>query len=181
VSWMILRSAPAVSPAEQEMQRVTHTMRAAEIDEASIQSALAYLRLYFYVVHTGKGWEELQQAIRHAGEAEWLTFVDQPEQPDQLSWWRDHHDFDPAAVLPGIDLPVLAFYGERDNVVPFARNEGLLRRYLEQGGSDLTVKRLPRADHRLETPMGRDETGRWDWPRIAPGLFEAVDEWIAAR
>lgn len=180
VSWMILRSAPAVTPAEQEIQRVVHTMRAAELDEPSIQSALAYMRLYFYSAHTGEGWEELQRAIERGGEATWLTYVDQPERPDQLQWWRNHLDFDPAAVLPRLDIPVLAFYGERDNVVPFARNEGLLRQYLEKGGAELTVKRFLRADHRLETPMGRDDSGRWDWPRIAPGLFTAVDEWLSA-
>ena len=37
---------------------------------------------------------------------------------------------------------------------------------------------FPRADHRIELPMGADENGQWRWPRIAPAMLDTLADWL---
>jgi len=40
---------------------------------------------------------------------------------------------------------------------------------------------LSAEDHGLEVPGGTGPDGRWRFPRKAPGLFEAIDAWLAEQ
>ncbi|MGH7658677.1 MAG: hypothetical protein ACREL6_10630, partial [Gemmatimonadales bacterium] len=67
-----------------------------------------------------------------------------------------------------------------DVVVPPELNIPRLLEILPPG-ADVTVMSLPRADHTLEQPSGRDAAGIWKFPRKAPGLFDAMSAWLAGR
>lgn len=182
IAFVILGSAAAVTPGQQEMQKVEAGMRDDGMDEEQIQDALAYYGLYFHVARTGRGWDCLAAAMQDAEGFTWFTYVDQPRQLEDLAWWHANHDFQPRSYLPHIKVPVLALYGGGDWMTPPAANAALLEDLIRSGGNeDVTVAVFPRADHRVELPMGPDENGRWRWPRIAPAMLETVTAWLQDR
>ena len=180
VSFLVIASAPAVTPAEQEVERVVYHLRDDKAPESEILDAVSYLRLYFYVARTGKGWNLLEDETETAKAAPWGEKVSHPRRLEDLQWWKRHMDFDPAAILPKVSVPVLALYGSRDRYVPPVENAGKLEAYLRSGGnSDVTVRIFDEADHRLEMPMGKWKDGRWHWARIAS--LDTIGAWLAAH
>jgi len=178
IAFLVLNSVAAVPPWRQQMQEVEWGMRDDGMDEMDIDSALAYLGLYFDVVHSGQGWERLEVAARLAQEHPWGQYVDQPRSLDDLAWWRANCCFQPADAASSLQLPVLAFYGGRDWIVPPIENADRLPA-LFPDPSRISVHVLPGADHRLELPMGPDVSGQWRWPRMADELFPVFETWLA--
>ncbi len=174
VSFLILTSSPAVSPAEQDRQQLEATMRAADASDAHLAAALAYHDLYFQSVRGEVPFEALAAAALEAQELPWGSFVDQPQTAEQLDWWRTHHDFDMVAALAGVRVPVLALWGERDSVVPAKENTGPFEEALPEGARARLVV-CPDADHALECPgFERDDDGRWVWPGLSSVAFDEI-------
>lgn len=178
LAFLVLRSTAAVTPAEQEVQRVVETARGRGLDEEAVEEARNYLRLYFYVAHTGRAWPELARAVSAASGEPWGELVDQPRSLEDLEWWHRNHAFSPHAAAGGVTAPVLALYGGADQVVPPTENAEPMRRLLLDAGIAAEVRVFPGADHRLEVPPGRDDDGRWQWFSIAPGLLDELDDWL---
>lgn len=177
VAFMILTSAAAGTPAEQERQMIEYGMRDDGMPDDDIQSALAYAGLYFYVVRTGEGWPLLVYASRAASAAPWGQYVDQPTSLESLQWWKENHDFHPGARLNEIGLPALLLYGGADWIVPPMENALRLRSLF----GDTTLVELHSfagADHRLERPAFRDADGFWHWPSMPPHLFSVLHDWL---
>jgi uncharacterized protein len=180
LAWVLLRAAPAASPGVLEAQSVEARMRADGAAPDSIADALAHLGLYFYVAHGGDGWDALSRSVRTRRSRGWARFVPMPDSLPQMRWWSRHADFDPVPHLRALKVPVLALYGVRDDRVPAAMNAERLRQTVADGGNALVrVRVFPRADHRIEVAAGLDEGGAWRWFRLAPGMFEAMEEWLA--
>jgi|CXWL01.1.fsa_nt_gi pimeloyl-ACP methyl ester carboxylesterase len=178
VAFLVLRAAPAGTPAEQELQSVARRAEAQE-PAAVVARAVAHTRLYFTVVATGEGWPELERSVARAHAEGWDGYVQTPEAPEHLGWWRRNHDFDPRTFAAHIRVPVLAFYGEADDVVPADENAGRLAALLT--GTDATIVTVPGADHGLERPFGPGADGRWRFARRAPEVQEALAAWLEAR
>lgn len=180
VAFLIMLSPAAFSPAEQEMQSLPARMRNSGFGEAAVAEALAYTRLYFFVASTGRGWEQLQEETARLPEMEWAEYVQWPEKPDDLAWWHRHLSFEPALYISEFDIPVLAFFGEADRVVPAPANAGRLGKLLAaRPDSRHRVLTVRGADHRLEVPGGRDASGQWRFPRISPAVLEALERWLS--
>lgn len=174
LAFMIMRGAPAVTPEEQELQRVRHSL--AWAGDSIVRAALEHTLLYFAVVRTGEDWDALARSVERVRSEDWGEELLQADTPDDLYWWRRNHAFDPAPDLRRLRIPVLLMFGEEDTVVPPAENASLLSELL--AGASPTVLVFPRANHSLEVPGGPDEEGRWRFPRKAPGMFEAIDAWL---
>ncbi len=177
LSFLVLVSAAADTPRDQEMQQIEYGMRDDGRDEDLIQDALAYMGLYFYVARTGEGWDLLESAVERAQAEEWGQYVDQPETLEDLDWWHENHAFQPAEVVAELAVPVLLLYGGADWITPAIENAEKLRS-LFPSPERVEVHTFPRADHRLEVEAWLDEGGAWNWPQIAPGAREAVTEWL---
>lgn len=178
VAFLVLRGAPAGTPAEQELQSVARRAAAAATPEVAAR-ALAHTRLYFSVVTTGEGWPELERSVARARAEGWDSYVQTPAGLDSLGWWRRNHDFDPRAFTPQVKVPVLAFYGGEDLVVPADENAGRLAALL--AGTDITVVTLLGADHGLERPFGPGADNRWRFARRAPEVQETLAAWLTAK
>jgi hypothetical protein len=174
LAFMIMRGAPGVTPEEQELQRVRHTLGGSGVPDSVVQQALAHTRLYFSVVRSGRGWEALTRSVAHVKRFDWGEELVQAETPDDLHWWKQNHAFDAAPALRQLRIPVLLLYGENDTVVPPAENAPRLVTLLKNA----TVLVFPRGNHALEVSAGEDDAGRWRFPRKAPGFAEAIDAWL---
>ena len=90
-------------------------------------------------------------------------------------------DFDPVPVLEKVRCPVLAFFGEKDVLVPPVGNVGPMEAALKKAvNRDVTIKVLPGANHRFEVAG----TGARDFGttgKSVPGYYDVMVEWIKAR
>jgi dipeptidyl aminopeptidase/acylaminoacyl peptidase len=93
---------------------------------------------------------------------------------------------DPAAALSRVRCPVLAIYGELDQMVRVDENSVRLEKALRAGGaSDVSVVIVPGADHAFFPTKtgGHEELVASASGRIvfAPGFLEQMTGWLSAR
>jgi len=193
VAFLILDVGPAESLADQQGHVVEYRMRwFAEEDftEAELRAAFDYQKKLVDLSWEGAGWDAFEPLVAHARSQRWGGYVDLPADLNdgELDYFRRRKSFDPVPALRRTKIPVLAFYGERDFVVPPPANVPKLEQYLrEAGNDDVTVLVISGADHGMTVPGGPAGTGD-DWPeryfrwsRSAPGLGDAVYAWILAH
>jgi uncharacterized protein len=92
-------------------------------------------------------------------------------------------DFDPAAYLARITVPVLAVFAEVDPMVPPELNIPLICAGLRHAGNqDVTVHVVPDANHDFfHARTGLPEEYRHIQRAHVPGFRELIGEWITAR
>jgi len=183
VAFVVVESAPVMTPLEHERLRVQSTMRADGHRGDTIAQALAFMDRKFEVARTGEGWDRLETAMRSGARDGWLPYVNAPASLESLRWNWDHvFSYDPLPVLRQLDVPMLVLYGELDSVVPpkvhKARMEQAVR---EMGKHQVTIREFQRANHGFfEAITG----GRQEQPNLGafvPGYFELRTAWVRAR
>ncbi|MCP3140116.1 alpha/beta hydrolase [Pyxidicoccus xibeiensis] len=98
----------------------------------------------------------------------------------QRQTWNDVLSYDSTEDLGRVRGPVLALFGEKDEVTPArpaarALSEGLLQRSGDAGAPPVTVKVLPGADHRLALPPDAKLPGV---ERTADDVFPILEAWL---
>ena len=183
VAFVVVESAPVMTPREHERLRVETTMRADGHRGETIAQAVAFMDQKFEVARTGEGWSRLETAMAAGERAGWISYVNAPASLDSLRWNWDHvFAYDPLPVLKQLEVPMLVLYGELDSVVPpkvhRARMEQAMR---EAGRHDVTIREFARANHGFfEAITG----GRQEQPNLGSfvaGYFEARTDWVRAR
>ncbi len=161
LAFLVLRSAPILTPAEQERF------------EADARRAV-----------NGYGWPGATD-IAGPTVKSWLREVcpGQPAGPglDGMAPARHRRDmdFDPMALLKALDVPVLALYGERDNRVPSLRCAEKLVALRRRDGRDVTVHVFPDAGHGLI--QASRPSAPFDWPRLPAGYLPVIAAWLQIR
>ncbi|MGI8640479.1 MAG: alpha/beta hydrolase family protein [Pyrinomonadaceae bacterium] len=182
VAFMILHAGASVTPKIQARMELENSFPIYGYSQDEIKEAAVYQTLYFDAMQTDEAWEKLQAAYKkaRAQNAKWIW---NPGTKEQLRgrWFRLIMDFDPAPVLEKVRCPVLAFFGEKDVLVPPGGNIPNLEQALQKGGNkDYTIKILPKANHRFEETT----TGANDFPttkRTVPGYYDVMFEWLKKR
>src|SRR5687767_6495 len=84
-----------------------------------IREAAIYQTLYFDAMRSDAAYEKLQAAYEQA-RARGARWVWDPGTKERLQqqWFRLIMDFDPVPTLEKVKSPVLAFFGEKDVLVP---------------------------------------------------------------
>lgn len=181
VAFLVLQVPPAVSPAEQEIDRVENELRVDGFASSEISEAVEFMRRKSAFAKTGKGWPEFAALLEHSAKSRWFPYAGSPMQEDSWGWtfFRLINDHDPIPVLERIQCRVLALFGELDrNVVP-AVSAPLLQAALSRAGNrQVTVKVFRNANHGLfecrvggpkELPMLR---------RYVPDYLGTLIEWL---
>lgn len=192
-AFLMLDVGPAESLAEQQGHVVEYNMRwnaKEKFTEEEFKAAYAYQKKLVELSWQQAPWETFAPLVAKARQQRWATYVDVPEnlENEELDYFRRYKNFDNTAALRQMKIPVLAWYGERDYVVPppenVAKLEGLLK---EAGNTDFEILVMPEADHGMMIPGGMRGAGE-DWPerfyrwqRRAPGLFESIYGWVLAH
>lgn len=180
IRFLILGGVPATTPADQEVQSAIHRLRADDIADADIADAVAYMRLYFSVAHSGENFDRLAAAALRAQEAPWGEYIDQPRSLADLAWWRANGDYDAASAYRGLRIPVYGYWGGADPVTPPGFHRPLLQSLMADN-PELETHVIPGGDHRGEVPAGFDEQHRWRWFGMAPGLLDGISDWLSAQ
>jgi pimeloyl-ACP methyl ester carboxylesterase len=182
VAFMILHAGAAVTPRVQGRMELENALALEGYSKDEIREAAAYQALYFDAMRSDAAYEKLQAAYQaaRAGGARWV-WDPGPRERLQQQWFRLVMDFDPVPILEKVGIPVLAFFGEKDVLVPPSGNAPLMEQALRTGGNpDYLIKVLPGANHRFE----ESATGANDWAiasRTVRGYYDVMFDWLGKR
>ncbi len=89
--------------------------------------------------------------------------------------------FEPLPVWEKIKIPVLAVWGEKDEIVPAGESREIIEKALEKGGNkDFTLKVFENANHSIKLAGNNNKfAGRWEV--LAPGSNELIINWLMER
>ena len=183
VAFVVVESAPVMTPREHERLRVETQMRADGHAPELIAQAVAFMDRKFDVARTGDGWGGLVVAMVAGQRAGWLPYVNPPSSLESLQWhWEHVFSHDPLPVLQQLTVPMLVLYGELDAIVPPRVHKArMLEALRATGRHNVTIREFARANHGFfEAITG----GRLEQPRLTgfvAGYFEARTAWVRAQ
>lgn len=182
VAFVVAISTPSTSPAEQEVFRVEHNLRADGFPEQQILEAVRYQRLLMEWIREGTRRAELLAALAVAKQAPWAGYVGLPATPLPVrarDSTREFYAYDPAPTLAALRCPTLFVFGAVDSFVPVERSAPEIKAALARGHRHSLVKVLPHTGHGMwET----DVDSRHALPlahRHGPGYWPLLAGWLA--
>ena len=183
VAFVIVESAPVLTPREHERLRVEQQMRADDFTPEQVARAVAFMDQKFEVARTGEGWDRLLVTMGRVGREGWLPYVNAPTTLESLQWnWTHVLSYDPLPALERLRCPVLVLYGGLDRIVPATHSSERMEAILRKAGNrDTTVRVFKGANHAfLEAVTG----GRREGPSLrgfVAGYFDAHVAWLTSR
>ena len=173
VAFLTLVGTAAISPAQQEIDRVTTVMKANRASDLDIESAGQYLRTFFDVVAGREPWEKLQSAMVDTAGASWLGYVPRPRTERDVGWEPSPATLDPAPILSKLNVPILALHGAHDVDVRATVNSSLYAKLSTHPASRQRV--FDRADHFVLVDV--DDSDR-QFRRLSPGYLQTTIDWL---
>lgn len=181
IAFVIVKSAAAVTPEQQELARVARSMTRDGAGSADIAEGQNLYKNAIAYAHTGIGWDALQQEIKADSTKPWAFFpVDTPRDFyffDQIRLFFAH---DPIPVLQQLRCPLLVIFGGKDDDAPPLETEiGPLLTAMQANGKDSQLEIFPSAGHDLRIVPESGEP--WDFGRFAPGYLQLLGSWVDAK
>lgn len=185
IAFVISVSGPGMSPAEVELARLDHDLRARGFPENAIAEALALLALGDDVARGKASWLNFQATLDKTRETKWFQYASVPLSKD--SWLFEHWrrmplDYDPGPVIAKLHVPVLALFGDLDRTVIPDKNAEKWRTALQDGKvKDYTITIFPNANHMLLEARTGEEDEYPTLKRFAPGYAPMLLDWLRKR
>lgn len=181
LAFLILRSAPILTPAEQERLEADGRLAAAGYGRAERARLRQSLLDRQAALRAQPGCAEFGQpsARPWIGDAGSVPMAGPCHDQAALARYRRDMDFDPMPLLMALDLPMLALYGERDDRVPALRCAEELVALRRRQGRDVTVHVFPDTGHRLI--QAAPPPAPFDWPRLPAGYLPVIAAWLQTR
>lgn len=198
IAFLIANSGPGVAVAEANLEQRANEWIDDGFTPADTAEIKRFLRTTWRYYGTGSGYEDAVAARERVLGRPWLSRIGFPAEtppPEALRSERYEYYrqgmFDPADVLPRVEVPILAVFGAKDRHIPMResalRFEAILRR---SDHPDFTVRVFEDAGHgilhlpgdhveRLRAPTGAPHG---DGPRgghtYAPEFRPFLAEWL---
>ena len=98
-------------------------------------------------------------------------------------WYREMMAYEPANYIPFVQIPVLAFYGEKDVMVPATENSENLERLLKQGGNTrYRIINMPGLNHMMQhCTYGTPDEYITLEEDIAPEVLHLIGKWVEGK
>lgn len=131
--FVVMVAGPPISVEEQQRLNARYITRRLGFSPAQERQAMRYLDLMFMSGRQEARYREMREIVAWAGQVgfaeEFFVDSDIPASPGAVdSLWVTLNNYDPAADLRRLKLPLLAFFGEEDEIVPPRENVAALRR-----------------------------------------------------
>jgi pimeloyl-ACP methyl ester carboxylesterase len=183
VAFVIVESAPALTPLEHEKLRVRSQLRADGFNPPAVMQALAFMDQKFDVARTGKGWDRLQSSMTRNAQSGWMSYVNAPTSLESLQWhWDNVLSYDPLPALEKLTCPVLVLYGELDTIVPADENKKRMEAVLKRSGTrDTTIKVFERANHGFFEAINGGKREAAGLKGLVPGYLDSRVAWLRQR
>jgi len=157
VAFMILKSAPTESLAQNIDYEVEQAMRRHNVEDSSPQ-AIALWHAFEQGLDGTVPWNEAKRLYDLDAKQPWFRYslmpdlgISIPPPPSKVAGLHRFVTFDPAKTLLSVSsTPTLALYGALDRNVDAADSAAHLREYLARAGNrDVTIKVYSNAGHQL--------------------------------
>jgi pimeloyl-ACP methyl ester carboxylesterase len=183
VAFVILHAGPAVSPRLQSrMELVSSFPSRFGLKQDELNEAISYQNLYFDAMNSDEAYDKLQATYQQL-QARGVRWAWNPGTKEQLraQWTRPNVDFDPVPFLERVQCPVIAFFGEKDGLVPPEGNVAIMEAALKKAGNkDVTIKVLPGVNHLFQLP-GMGSYGYQSSGKTPDGYYDVMIPWLKKR
>jgi pimeloyl-ACP methyl ester carboxylesterase len=184
-AFVISISAPLTTPAEQMIFAVRNLLTVNGYARPDIDQAVRTRALTDDYFHGKVDRETTQKALDAASTKPWFddTYVQKELSANPAdSRWSMVMDYDPAAPLETLKIPVLILYGDSDPWVPVAASLDRLSQITPQH-ANITVRVIPDADHHMmplhaDNIMPTDDASSRLAAPQAPGYFLELGAWL---
>ncbi len=185
-----------VGPAENLYDQQVHAYQAYvrtggfELTKEEMELTDEHIRHRLRLAFKNEGREEFLASAEKVKGTRLARFLLDTEASDAADFdWLRRNDCDPVPHLKKIKVPVLAFYGTRDYIVPPAENTKRLEQYLtEAGNRDFKVVVIEDADHDITLPnrerrstTDANEKPQWSWGRVPHEYVQTMLDWLLQR
>ena len=189
VAFMILKSAPTESLAQNIDYEVEQTMRRHNAQDAAPQ-AIALWHAFEGALNGTLSWSDTKRLYDFDAKQPWFQYsllpdlgISIPPPPAKIAGLRRFVTFDPTQTLLGVSsTPTLALYGALDRNVDAADSAAHLREYLTRAGDrDVTIKMYPNAGHQLIVSKSGYNGDPVPPERFVPEYPQIMVTWLAQR
>jgi dienelactone hydrolase len=179
LAFAVLHAGPSVTPAAQGEDELRGRMAERNASPEDTETAFAYQRLYNAVLTGVRPRAELDSTYRSL-RARGYRYAFSPTAAETPAgrWYSGVANFDPKPFWAATRVPVLAFFGENDPLVPAETNVEGFRAAFAADPARLEIVILPRADHRMEIAEGRTNRGFAVTPGYVPGYWPRMAAWL---
>lgn len=179
VAFVILVSAAGVTPAEQTLMSTEAEMRAKDLPEDKIKTAVAETKTQIESLNSEEAIKEFEtqvKKLRSEGNQKLLSSSG-IENPRFLLFYRRIMNFQTIPNVEKLTCPVLIIYGDKDRVVPVQGNKEKLENALKKN-PDVTFMVFPDGDHALLLTKTGSTQEYFYSNQFVPGFFNLMLDWI---
>ena len=189
VAFMLLKSAPTESLAQNIDYEVEQTMRRHNAEDAFPQAVILW-HAFERALDGTASWSYAKHLHDLDAKQPWFQYSLMPElgisispPPLMIAGLRRFVTFDPThALLAVSSTPTLALYGALDRNVDAADSAAHLREYLTRAGNrDITIKMYPDAGHQLIVSKSGYNVDPTLPERFVPQYPQIMITWLAQR
>src|SRR5712691_11776168 len=152
LAFAIANSGPAVSPRDQDIYGVEHTMRADGKPAEHVERGVAFVRALHEATLRGDDYATVSNALlQPALNQPWSGYhkLDDAEDWGMMCRFTVER-YEPAEALAQIRCPFLAIYGELDPLLPAHKSAVICGQALRNAGNlDATIVIFPHGNHRI--------------------------------
>ena len=175
LAFAISNSGPGISPREQDLYGVEHTMRADGKTADHVERAVAFVKALHEAAARGDDYATVSSALlQPAMDQPWSGYHAVNDAEDWALMCRFMAErYEPAEALARVRCPFLAIFGELDPLLPAHASAVIVGRALREAANpDVTIVIFPQANHRMLLP---------DSGRFAPGYLDLMVDWAEHR
>lgn len=164
IAFVVWLSGPPMTPAEQGSSIVRMAMARSDATEQETARALELDQRILDVYRTDSGWSETRELVQAATSEPWFAAAGiglQPRESWNWRWYASFMDYDPRQSLESLEVPMLAIFGEHDELVPAAESAAAIDAFATTAPSARQTVLLSGVGHRLMTPDRRWPDQYW--------------------
>ena len=172
LAFLIVNSGPGVDAHVQDLYGMEHTLRREEVNEGEIREAVAFMEAIHDAARAGVPFAEIDASTLHPaqGSPGGSYFGEISPELWRFLCVNANPLFEPVDALTRITCPVLAIFGEEDDLVPVAQSVEIFEKaFARPDAPSLTTRIFSGADHRIRVGNAG---------AFAPRYLETMRDWL---
>jgi pimeloyl-ACP methyl ester carboxylesterase len=178
-------------------QQIRIISEAQGIDEEVVEMNLEFQKRIYDVVRSNGDWSEIEKDLAERLQSQINELPEDKREAlgdmnsfirsqinrqlagAKTDWFKSFIEFDPAGTVSGLEVPMLAIFGEKDSQIIKAPNLEAAQNLIDESGISLTIVTIPEANHLFQkaTTGMPGEYGMLEREFI-DGFVESIVEWL---
>ncbi|NLR92298.1 alpha/beta hydrolase [Flammeovirga agarivorans] len=165
--------------ADQEKQALEQRLRADQFTQFDIDLTLKYQNLLMKYLEDGQKTPELTEAENAILVTPMTEYVTTLDEEDYIQWWKRYYKFDAKPYWEKLNIPVLTYYGEFDNILNPTLNEERIKTF--SNTQNFETKIMKKSNHFIIQGGKRGDVQLTEIEGYHPFLFKDLNEWIGMQ